>query len=378
MIPIAQAHLGVAAISNPGRQGKNNEDRYSVSAYILTEQQPLPSLLAIVADGIGGHRGGEIAAEMAVESISRYVAASAAAQPTEILKNALVTTSQAIYTRAQSDTSLQGMGTTCACCWIIGDRLYTTTVGDSRIYLIREKGIRQISTDHTWIQDAIDLGAMTPEQAANHPNRHIIRRFLGSTEQPQPDTRLWLSRDESDLQAEANQGMALRAGDRILLCTDGLTDLVKKGEIFSILQKQTGQNALDKLVELANKRGGYDNITVILLENPGTTIKEPTRRRQKLTIGCLTAAMLVMVAVAMVIGNWLWDRSSSSGSASKTQTISAKIEVTLTPGFRGGSSLVTPVESIVNPPVSNKAPGVQTLGATPRPATLTPWPTNTP
>ncbi len=137
MIPTAQAHVQVSAGTHPGLKGKQNEDRYGVSAYIINEHQPTPAILAIVTDGIGGHRAGEIAAEMAVENISRIIADSDASQPVEILRQAFSATSQAIYHKAESDPALHGMGTTCACCWIIGNRLYIASVGDSRIYLAR-------------------------------------------------------------------------------------------------------------------------------------------------------------------------------------------------------------------------------------------------
>ncbi len=253
MIPVAQAHLHVSAATHPGRKGKNNEDRYGVSAYILSEERPVPALLAIVADGIGGHRAGEIAAEMAVEGISQFVASTTETQPVEMLRLAFEAASQAIYARAVSDPSLQGMGTTCACCWILDQRLYMASVGDSRIYLARGGKIYQLTTDHTWIQEAIDLGAITPDQAVGHPNLHVIRRFLGSRDLPQTDTRLRLEINETTLESQANQGLKLEPGDQVLLCTDGLTDLVQAEEIRHLLESYPRQEALDKLIELANQ-----------------------------------------------------------------------------------------------------------------------------
>jgi protein phosphatase len=382
MIPVAKSHLQVAAATHPGRKGKNNEDRYAVSAYILSEDQPVPAILAIVADGIGGHRAGEIAAEMAVENISRLIAASDASQPIEILQNALNSASRAIYTRAESDPELSNMGTTCACCWIIGDRLYTTFVGDSRIYLARDGAIQQLSTDHTWIQEAIDLGALTPEQARGHPNRHIIQRFLGSREPPQPDFRLRMSSAESDSEAEANQGLLLRPGDKILLCTDGLTDLVSYGDILSVLQVKRGQPALENLIGYANQRGGHDNITVVLIQVPEGAAQTPVRShpRRKVALACLTIGMLLIVAAALLISFWLPDRDPNRNRSPGMQTTSA----VNTLAVFNPTAVVNPhFETSPSPasetPLITIGPGNPTTPSpTIRMVTLTPWPTNTP
>jgi protein phosphatase len=164
------------------------------------------------------------------------------------------------------------MGATVACCWIISRQLYLANVGDSRIYLLRGRYIYQLSNDHTWIQEAMDHGLLTPEQARAHPNAHVIRRYLGSKQPVVPDTRLRLSPGESDAQAEANQGFVLLPGDRLLLCSDGLTDLVSNDEIRYHLEGAPLEPALQALINLANGRGGHDNITLVALQVP----REPT------------------------------------------------------------------------------------------------------
>ena len=108
------------------------------------------------------------------------------------------------------------MGATCACAWLVGERLYTATVGDSRVYLLRGERIQRVSTDHTWIQEALERGVLRPEQISGHPNAHIIRRYLGSPVAPEVDLRLRVSGEESDEQALANQGTLLLPGDRVL------------------------------------------------------------------------------------------------------------------------------------------------------------------
>lgn len=281
MIPAERAHLNVAAATHPGVKGKPNEDRYSVYAYRFSLDDRAPSVLALLADGIGGHRGGEIAAELAVNDIRNYVVRSASGYPTQILMQAFTHANQAIINYAKKDLSLAGMGTTCVCAWVIGDQLFASSVGDSRLYLQRSAALIRLTTDHTWIQEALSQGSLTPDQAKDHPNAHIIRRFLGSLHAYTPDMRLRLSSFESDDQAEANQGLHLLPGDRLLLCTDGLTDLVKDVEILDVLRTQKLDICPTHLINLANARGGHDNITVIALEVPPPAAKtRPIQSRQ--------------------------------------------------------------------------------------------------
>jgi len=282
LIPIERAHLHVAAATHPGVRGKLNEDRYSVLTYRFGSHDRKPSLLALLADGIGGHRGGEIAAELAVKHISKYVLEYKSGQPTQILRQAFAQANQAILSYSTKDLSLVGMGTTCVCVWVIDNQLYAGYVGDSRLYLQRGAELIQLTTDHTWIQEALNRGALSPEQALGHPNAHIIRRFLGSKHVFSPDMRLRLNPDESDEESEANQGMHLMPEDRLMLCSDGLTDLVSDREIQEILHTDKLDLSPTHLIDLANQRGGHDNITVILLEVPQSLpLPQPTVGKQK-------------------------------------------------------------------------------------------------
>src|SRR5512135_195601 len=263
MIRIERSHLSVVAETHPGMTGKNNEDRFAVSAYRLDRSSRLPALFAVLSDGIGGHRAGEVAAELAVERISQVVSKSSGKNPLEVLSAGIANASQEIYAQAQANPERQGMGATCACAWVLNDRLYTATVGDSRIYLLRNGAIHQVTTDHTWIQEALDKGVLKPEQAHGHPNAHVIRRYLGSPTPPKVDFRLRLEGDETDRRASSNQGTQLLEGDMLLICSDGLTDLVKDKEILACVQKYPQETLPKALIGLANQRGGTDNITVI-------------------------------------------------------------------------------------------------------------------
>jgi serine/threonine protein phosphatase PrpC len=309
MIPTPHAHLQLAAATHPGTGGRQNEDRYSVSAYRLGAENATPAVFAIISDGIGGHRAGEVAAEMAVETISAMVAQSDGSQPLEVLDNAIQVTSEAIAARAKDDTQRLGMGTTCTCAWVIGNQLFTASVGDSRIYLLRGKTILQLTVDHTWVQEAMEKGILKASQIRNHPNQHVIRRYLGSPKTPQADTRLRLATDESDTQSRRNQGLLLQSGDLVLLCTDGLTDLVTDDEILAAVNApaRRGQHleaAARSLVDLANQRGGRDNTTVVLMELPGAG--SPGQKKNMVWLWIvLGLAGLCLLAAVITAGAWL-------------------------------------------------------------------------
>lgn len=342
------------ALSHPGMSGKNNEDRYAVTPFLLGEQNATPVLLAVLSDGIGGHHAGEVAAEVTVETITRQVAASGAANPTEALQNAVIHASNEVQALAKADPGRQGMGATCAVVYIIGDKLYTVTVGDSRIYLMQKGRIRQVSIDHTWIQEALDAGMLRADEIEGHPNAHVIRRYLGSPTPPEGDLRLNLSRDESDAASQANQGMTLKSGDRLLLCSDGLTDLVSENEILETLQSLPMEAALQELVDLSNQRGGHDNITVVAIEIPTSVAKSviPVKWR-KLGLGCLAALVLAAAGVIIAGAAWLLLNSGIlslpglQASPTATATIDIDAEMPLL-----GEPTATLVPATAEPPTS--------------------------
>ena len=273
-----RAHLNVAALSHAGKAGKNNEDRYAVAAYLNQDEKPV--LFAVISDGIGGHRAGEVAAELAVNYMVEKISESSGRNPLMILESAIQTASEAIASRSASKAEQQGMGATCVCVWVEFDRLFTAYVGDSRIYLIRNGKIQCLTVDHSWVQEAIEKGIITPEQARNHPNVHVLRRHLGSVELPDVDFRLHLSDDEDNESALQNQGMTLMAGDILLLCTDGLTDMVWDDEILRVITtRNTLKAAAEDLVARANERGGHDNITVVLIGVPKEGIREEQKKK---------------------------------------------------------------------------------------------------
>lgn len=383
MIPADRSHLHVAAVTHPGMKGKNNEDRYGVSAYRAGEKNSVPTVLAIVSDGIGGHRAGEVAAEMAVEIINRVIAESTASDPPTDLQEAIVLASQAIREQADTDLAQKGMGATCACAWVIGSRLYTASVGDSRIYLIRGETIKKITIDHTWIQEALEFGALTPDQARGHPNAHVIRRYLGSFQPVVPDIRMRLRPEESDEQSEANQGLRLIPGDQVLLCSDGLTDLVEDSEILAALKTQKLKKALDSLVALANERGGHDNITIVALEAPQRSAAQPLpepepegvrKRALPITLSCIGAGILLVAGILITSGMvWLFTRTDPTATPSVTPTATGLPVPTL--DLTPLPPLLTPREEPRLTAPALPLPSGPELSPTP---TFTPWPTATP
>ena len=269
MIRSSLPHLHIAALSHAGMSGKNNEDRYAVSSFQLSKDDSRPAVFAVVADGIGGHRAGEVAAELAVNYITAVVAESNAKKPVGILESAIHHASQSIASHSAGREDEDGMGSTCACVWVIENRLYTAYVGDSRIYLLRGKHIQRLTIDHTWVQEAYEKGIITAEQMHDHPNLHVIRRHLGGIKLPEVDFRLRIDDAESNEESINNQGFHLAPGDTVLICSDGLTDLVWDDEIVkTVRSKKDMKAAAESLINLANERGGHDNITVVMMAMP--------------------------------------------------------------------------------------------------------------
>jgi protein phosphatase len=377
MIPIESAHFPVFAATDPGRVGKNNEDNFAVSAYQVGESDPTRSIVAIIADGVGGHQAGEVASSLAVEMISHIIAESDASQPLATMEEGFFQANEAIYSQATISPSNAGMSTTAACAWVIGDRLYLAPVGDSPVYLKRGDRLIQLTTDHTWVQEAMESGILSPEQAQSHPNAHLIRRYLGSKQPVISDFRIRLNPGESDKQAVANQGMKLEPGDFILLCSDGLTDLVSDDEINAALGDQPLPEILEGLIDKANAEGGHDNITVIGIQFPEEElVVSAPKSRSRLWLMLLLIAVLAVVLYA----GWYF-QSIIWGEEAPTATIE-----------QGGTAVLSsPVPTLTAMPptatqTASQVAGVATTSPEPSlsppaetsiPATYTPWPTST-
>jgi protein phosphatase len=208
-----------------------------------------------VADGLGGHQGGEVASAMAVEPLGALDgrAFADADQAAEALTAAIRAANQAILQRGRSDPELWGMGTTVTAAAVAHDRvLQLAHVGDSRAYLLRKGApLRQLTTDHTVVAEAVERGLLTREQAAIHPQRGVVTRAVGL---------------DPDVRVDLPEPLELEPGDQVLLCSDGLTEVVDDDQIAGVLADQIdGDDACGTLIAAANRAGGPDNVTVVLL-----------------------------------------------------------------------------------------------------------------
>lgn len=359
-----RAHLNVEAQSHAGMTGKNNEDRYAVASFVLNPKDKTPVLFAVLADGIGGHKAGEVAAELAVNHIMETVAKSDGQHIKRTIENAVAAASNAIAARSASAEEFKGMGSTCATAWIIGDKLHTAYVGDSRIFLMRSGRIQQLSVDHTWVQEAIEKNIIKPEAARDHPNVHVIRRYLGSPVPPDPDFRLKLFNDEGDEHAENNQGLQLQPNDVVLLCSDGLTDLVWNDEILEVIRaKPNLKEASQALIELANERGGHDNITTILISVPADFKLLAQKKKVDWLpwiLGGIAGLIFLLIAASLLTFSLL----RRAANVTPTSTV---------------SSPPPTVTAFPQPTVPRSLPSSTVAPANQVPVlpTYTPWPTNT-
>jgi PPM family protein phosphatase len=235
--------LSSFAGTDVGRTRSGNEDSYFCGRTVFG-----------VADGLGGHQGGEVASATAVEPLAALDGRELAdpGEAAAALTTAIQEANQAILERAAGDRGLWGMGTTMTAAAVAGDRhLQLAHVGDSRAYLLREGTLDQLTTDHTIVGELVRAGRLTPEQAAIHPERSILTRAVGL------DPRL---------PVDTPDPVELRSGDQVLLCSDGLTEVVPDPEIADLLTTEAdGHAACRALIDAANTAGGPDNITVVLL-----------------------------------------------------------------------------------------------------------------
>jgi protein phosphatase len=299
-----QPHLEIGVLSHPGEKRDNNEDSYVVSAY-QTNKKGEPAVLAVVADGIGGHQAGEVASKITVDTVAETLVKNRISEPLSLLSEAVYKAGSLVAETSQRSPEFYGMGSTVAIAWVIGKKLYTAHVGDSRIYFLRDGNFRQITTDHTWVQEAIEHEIIDPEEARTHPNAHVLQRAIGSPQPPEADLRMKLSDLDDDEKGAANQGVKLREGDKILLCSDGLTDLVEDDEIYAAMVEQTAEEAVQSLVSLARARGGHDNITIVILSVPQEKLVRRSRKsRLFFFIIFLILSFVLIVSFSFLAGWW--------------------------------------------------------------------------
>ena len=211
--------------------------------------------LCILADGMGGYKGGEIASSLATSCARNYIKDNINnidLRDSEIMQNlirkAMEYANQVVYEKSKENVELEQMGTTLEICLIYGNKVYIGHIGDSRIYRIRKNIIRRITTDHSYVETLVKDGTITREEAFYHPKKNMLMKALGCTEDIEPDITVKGFLEE----------------DIMLMCSDGLTNMIKEEEIYNII-KENIDNACDTLIQKANERGGYDNISVIII-----------------------------------------------------------------------------------------------------------------
>jgi len=252
--------VDLANLTDVGCERENNEDYY---CYAEPEDEELYSKrgrLAVIADGMGGYEGGQIASRMAVEAVREAYLKDPEQDPVDALLEGFRNAHLAILSKARENPTLQGMGTTCVAAAILGRDLIYAHVGDSRLYLIRGSEITQITRDHSYVNKLLEAGMITPEEAKVHPQRNVLMMALGSRGKVSADC--------------PNDPMALQAGDTLLMCTDGLSGLVSNEEMQQAVTGMPLTQACKDLIELAKSRGGYDNITLQLLRLSSNDLKK--------------------------------------------------------------------------------------------------------
>lgn len=209
---------------------------------------PLPNLY-IVADGMGGHRAGDMASKMAIDISVDFIKKSTLENPIAIMKRAMIFANNEIYKAANNDPDLNGMGTTMVAAVVLDDKLYVANVGDSRLYLVGND-IKQITMDHSLVEELIRNGELERKKGRNHPEKNIITKAMGSKDEVMPDFF------EIDFNPD----------DKILLCSDGLSNMVEDDEIRDIIVDNTTlEKTTEALIDRANYYGGSDNISVVVI-----------------------------------------------------------------------------------------------------------------
>ena len=238
----------VFAKTDIGKAREINQDYYYIS-----DDTEIPQLY-ILADGMGGYKGGEIASSLAAESAARYIKSNFSSnliEKEEILKlveNAVEYANMVVYEKSKEVEELEGMGTTLEICLIYNNKAYIGHVGDSRIYRIRKDVIRKLTKDHSYVQKLIEDKKITREEAKYHPKKNMLTKALGCTPYVEPDIR----------------ARNFEKGDIFIMCSDGLTNMVDEKQIYDIVTRDI-EKAAEELVNEANAAGGYDNITVIII-----------------------------------------------------------------------------------------------------------------
>jgi serine/threonine protein phosphatase PrpC len=244
-------------LSDVGCERTENEDNFCYAEPDQADELLKRGRLVVVADGMGGHEGGQVASSLAVDAVRDFFLNGTISDPADALVAAYQSAHEAIQHCARDHPELTGMGTTCTSAVLRDGQLIYGHVGDSRLYLMRNDAITRLTRDQSYVQQMVDKGLISAEEAKTHPSRNILTSALGS---------------ESGVEAEfAESPIALQPGDILLLCTDGLHGLVSDEEMLALSKRNPPREACKELVAMAKARGGFDNITVQILRYVGSS-----------------------------------------------------------------------------------------------------------
>lgn len=243
--------IEASVLTHMGNVRPSNEDSVSLVRPNAKDVMKSHGVLALVADGMGGHEGGELASKLAAEGVTRSYYRSGAS-PRKALEDAFRKANQEIFACAAENPTLTGMGTTCVAVAILDDEAWWAWIGDSRLYLLRGGQAYRMSEDHTVVHEMICRGLLTADEAHNHPERSVLARAMGTR--------------ESIEVAVGAAPINLAPGDRLLVCSDGLHDLLTDAEIAACARETVVPDSAASLLRVALERGGFDNISMVLLE----------------------------------------------------------------------------------------------------------------
>jgi protein phosphatase len=365
--------LFVGAGTDIGRVRQSNQDHYDLA---LPEEEGGSSLF-IVADGMGGHAGGEVASRIAVNSILDFLEERLGADNHEGFADlmdgllvALRNANAAVYHRGEEEEALHGMGTTCVAALIREKQMAVAHAGDSRAYLMREGELLQLTEDHSLVQEYVRMGQLTSEEARKSRYRNVITKAVGLSEKMDPDVRV----------------LSLEEGDIVLLCTDGLTSMLEDDEIGQVLASEPDvQRVCDSLINMANQRGGQDNITLIVVRagefrpsamkaySGSEQIEKATSSHSSSLV--LFLLLFLIIAGMIVFSGVLYTKNRSLQSALRIQMKHNRAPISL---IRDNSALLYTAPSLVvkwplhGPVVCDDADNVLAVDVNGKPVYITP------
>lgn len=267
--------ISVVIKTDLGNVRTNNEDAASFIRKSDAGVLRAKGYLMMVADGMGGHNAGEVASRLAIDTINEtYFSNTTEKNREKLLAAAFQAANKKIYEQASSNENYRGMGTTCTALVLVAGKIYFAHAGDSRAYLYKDGKIHRITEDHTYVQELVNNGNISSEEADTHPQRNILTNAMGTKPSMRVDTGVY--------------PQPFDANDRLMICSDGLYDYLSDAEIGAVMEKGSLQDAADHFINEAKRRGGKDNITVVMAEFAARTGESGIKETREAGIPVIT------------------------------------------------------------------------------------------